>query len=115
MAVIYTWDCNTVEVHPTLGEREEVIHAVHWKLKGTDEDSEESATFIGAQSIGTEDLEDFTEYADLTHEAVVEWVEGLIGEEEVASMKESVAASLVEKITPTSVTKNLSDRDADQE
>ena len=35
MAVAYTWDCKTVDVHPTQEGKSDVVYNVHWRLTGT--------------------------------------------------------------------------------
>ena len=36
MAITYTWDCKTVDVHPEENDLQNVVYNVHWKLLGVD-------------------------------------------------------------------------------
>ena len=44
MAIAYTWDCKTVDVFPTKDDKVNVVHSVHWKYTGTE--NEYSRTLI---------------------------------------------------------------------
>ena len=109
MANTYTWNCRTVDTYPTSGEFSDVVYNVHWRLTGTDETGEYSATVIGTQSITVEDLasETFVAFEDLTHEDVIGWVESAMGEERVAELHTSLDNQIADKIAPKSVTKTV--------
>ena len=103
----YSWDCRTVDTYPTSGDFADVVYNVHWRLTGTDETGEHSATVIGTQSITVEDLdgESFVAFEDLTHEDVIGWVESAMGAERVAELHTSLDNQIADKIAPKSVTK----------
>jgi len=102
----YTWNNKTVDTYPTLGSNADVIFNVHWKLTGTD-DSDNTGSVYGTQSLETSDLSDFTSFADITEEQVNGWVEAAIGEEEVAGLKANIDSQIEEKINPKVVTKTI--------
>jgi len=102
----YTWNNKTVDTYPTLGSNADVIFNVHWKLTGTD-DSDNTGSVYGTQSLETSDLSDFTSFADITEEQVNGWVKAAIGEEEVAGLKANIDSQIEEKINPKVVTKTI--------
>ena len=60
MAIQYTWDVNTVEVYPSHDGNDNVIHTVHWKLKGVDGSYQH--TEIGIANLNTADIESFISF-----------------------------------------------------
>ena len=88
MAINYTWDVSTVDVKEIDGNADTVFN-VHWRLTGTDdanndaEGNPQAATVYGTIGLDTEDLSDFTAFADLTVSDVQGWVEAAMGEDEV--------------------------------
>ena len=88
MAINYTWDVSTVDVKEIDGNADTVFN-VHWRLTGTDdanndaEGNPQAATVYGTIGLDTEDLSDFTAFADLTVSDVQGWVEAAMGADEV--------------------------------
>lgn len=113
MATTYTWDCRTVDVHPTQGELSNVVYNVHWRLTGkrmvTVGETEEEFfyTNIGTQvlTLDTIQPEGFIPFDQLTHEQVIVWTEEAIGEERIEEIKTAIAEAIDRLITPVSVTK----------
>ena len=103
MANTYTWDCKTVDTYPTHSEQTDVIYNVHWRVTGFDGTNE--TTHIGTQTLETEDLSSFTAFDEVTHANVVEWTKAALGEERVNEIQDSLDASLLEILTPTSITR----------
>tara|TARA_R110000744_G_C19188177_1_gene543553 strand:- start:115 stop:441 length:327 start_codon:yes stop_codon:yes gene_type:complete len=105
----YNWDCKTVDVKPTEGDLTNVVYNVHWKLNASEGDVTKTA--IGTESVSLNEEEDasFVSFEDLTNEVVSGWVQAALGEEEVASLKASLAAQIDEENTPTSVTMVIED------
>jgi hypothetical protein len=67
-----------------------------------------TASVYGTQSLSLEDVgTDFLPFEDLTNEIVTGWVEGNMGEEEVANLKTSLDSKITEEITPTTETKTI--------
>ena len=106
MAINYTWDVSTVDVKEIDGNADTVFN-VHWRLTGTDDANDESATVYGTQSLDTSDLSDFTAFADLTVSDVQGWVEAAMGEDEITNMKANLDATIAELVTPTVQTKQV--------
>jgi len=112
MAINYTWDVSTVDVKEIDGNADTVFN-VHWRLTGTDDANNDAkgnpqaATVYGTIGLDTEDLSDFTAFADLTVSDVQGWVEAAMGADEVQSKKDNVDTIIAELITPTVQTKQV--------
>ena len=106
MAINYTWNVSTVDVKEIDGNADTVFN-VHWRLTGTDDANDESASVYGTIGLDTEDLSDFITFADLTVSDVQGWVEAAMGEEEVQAKKDSLDATIAELVTPTVQTKQV--------
>ena len=106
MAINYTWNVSTVDVKEIDGNADTVFN-VHWRLTGTDDANDESATVYGTIGLDTEDLSDFTAFADLTVSDVQGWVEAAMGADEVQSKKDGLDATIAELVTPTVQTKQV--------
>ena len=106
MTINYTWDVSTVDVKEIDGNADTVFN-VHWRLTGTDDANDESATVYGTQSLDTSDLSDFTAFADLTVSDVQGWVEAAMGEEAVTNMKAGLDAQIDELLNPVVQTKTI--------
>lgn len=112
MAIVYSWDCKTVDCYPTKDEQgvelTDVVYNVHWILTGTEESGGETytATSIGTQVITTDDIDPntFTPFDQLTNEIATGWCKEAMGEEQVADLEANVATQLANKINPPSVT-----------
>jgi len=113
MAISYAWNVSTVDTYPTKDSKSDVVHNVHWILTATDDTNKDSegnnwtASVYGSQSVDTSDLSSFTAFADLTASDVQGWVEAALGADEVTELKAGLDAEIAERVTPTSVTKNI--------
>ncbi len=112
MSNTYTWDCKTVDCYPNHDSHSDVVYNVHWRLNAVSdqqdaEGNDYTATSYGTHSVNADDIENFVPFADLTNDLVSGWVIDGMGEDEVASMKESLDNNIDNQINPTSVTKTL--------
>ena len=112
MAISYKWNVNTVDVYPTDEDHSNVIYNVHWRLNATDtevdsEGNPYTASVYGTQSLDTSDLSDFTDFDSVTATQVQGWVEDVMGEEQVQSLKDSLDSIIADEINPKSETKQL--------
>jgi len=112
MANTYTWDCKTVDCYPEHDNHNDVVYNVHWRLNAVSdqqdaEGNDYSASSYGTHSVNADDIENFVPFADLTNDLVSGWVIDGIGEDEVASMKESLDNNIADQINPTSETKTI--------
>ena len=109
-------DVKTVDVKEIDGNADTVFN-VHWRLNAEDDantvkdmegnDVPATATVYGTQSLDTEDLSDFTAFADLTASDVQGWVEAAMGEEAVTNMKAGLDAQIDELVNPVVHTKTI--------
>ena len=112
MAIIYTWDCRTVDCYPTKDEQgvelDDVVYNIHWRLTGTEESGGKtySATVIGTQMVAADDIDPatFVPFDELTNEIATGWCTAAMGEEQVANLETSVANQIASQINPTSIT-----------
>jgi hypothetical protein len=94
--ILYTWAIASLERHASNG----VVYTAHWTVAAFAEGA--SASAYG--SIGLDapaEGDPIIPYADLTPEIVVGWVKDKFGEEQVASMEESLAAQIAEQLAPS--------------
>jgi hypothetical protein len=112
MAIIYTWDCRTVDCYPTKDEQgvelDDVVYNIHWRLTGTEvvDTKTYSATVIGTQMVAADDIdpETFVPFDELTNEIATGWCTSAMGAEQVANLETSVANQIASQINPTSIT-----------
>ncbi len=113
MAINYAWNVSTVDTYPTKDSNADVVYSVHWRLKATDDTNKDSegeywtAEMYGTQMLNTDSISSFIAFADLDAAKVQSWVEAAIGADEVTAKKAALDAQIAEKITPTSVTKQI--------
>ena len=113
MAINYTWDVSTCDTYPTKSGKSNVVHNVHWRLKGTDSSNKDSdgnphtANVYGSVGLDTSDLSSFINWSSLDAAKVQGWVEAALGSDEVTRLKALIDLQIAEKVTPTSVTKTL--------
>ena len=112
MANTYSWSINALDTYPSQNSLTDVVYNIHWGLTATtsvnDEEGnpvEYSVNSIGTQTVAAPDADDYTAFEDLTQEIVESWLEA--SDLDVDAIKAGLDAQLVEKITPTSVTKQL--------
>ena len=112
MAIVYSWDCKTVDCYPTKDEQgvelTDVVYNIHWRLTGTEESGgkEYSATVIGTQTVTAEDIDPdtFIPFDQLTNEIATGWCTSAMGAEQVATLEANVATQIANQINPPSVT-----------
>jgi hypothetical protein len=110
MANTYSWTINALDTYPAQDSLADVVYNIHWGLTAesaqTDADSNAyTANSIGTQTVAGPDADDYTAFEDLTQEIVEAWLEA--SNLDVDAIKADLDAQIEEKITPTSVTKQL--------
>lgn len=110
MANTYSWQINALDTYPSQESLTDVVYNIHWGLKAisdqTDADGNAyTANSIGTQTVAAPDADDYTAFEDLTQDIVEAWLEA--SDLDVDAIKAGLDAQIVEKITPTSVTKQL--------
>jgi|TARA_B100000073_G_C23436528_1_gene453528 hypothetical protein len=106
MAINYTWDVSTVDVKE-IDSNSDTVFNVHWRLTGTDDVNNKSATIYGSQVLDTSDLSNFIAFTDLTTSKVESWVEAAIGADKITEMKLNLDGNIAELVTPTVQTKQV--------
>tara|TARA_B110000208_G_scaffold144556_1_gene174353 strand:+ start:446 stop:850 length:405 start_codon:yes stop_codon:yes gene_type:complete len=121
MAIVYTWNCRTVDTYPTSTDSQEpantetdVIYNVHYSLNGTEtvDGVEYTSNVIGTEPLAVDNYSNFTTFADLTHEDVIGFVTAsmiAVTPGRVDELKASVSNSIASQITPSTVTKYIAD------
>ena len=113
MAINYAWDVSTVDTYPTKDSNSDVVYNVHWRLTATDDTNKDSdgnywvADVYGSQGLDTDSISSFVAFGSLDAAKVQSWVEAALTSDTVTAMKASLDAQIAEKITPTSVTKQI--------
>ena len=113
MAINYTWDVSTVDTYPTKDSNSDVVHNVHWRLTATDDTNKDSdgnywvADVYGSQGLDTDSISSFVAFGSLDAAKVQSWVEAALTSDTVTELKAGLDAQIAEKITPTSVTKQI--------
>jgi len=110
MANTYSWRINALDVYPTQDSLTDVVYNIHWGMTATSDQLADNGNAYMASSIGTQvvaapDPDNFTSFDDLTQEIVEAWLEA--SDLNVDAIKASLDAQIVEKITPTSVTRQI--------
>jgi len=87
---------------------------VHWIVTGTSDQKDSEGNFytasnIGTQTISTDDITDFTPFADLTNADVVAWTKEAMGADQVTALEANIQSQIDLEITPTSVTLTIED------
>ena len=110
MANTYSWQINALDTYPSQEDLADVVYNVHWGMTATSDQTDADGVAYTVNSIGTQtvtapDADDYTAFEDLTQEIVEAWLEA--SDLDVEAIKEGLDAQIEEKITPTSVTKQL--------
>jgi len=113
MAISYAWDVSTVDTYPTKDSNSDVVYNVHWRLTATDDANDDAdgnaqtAGIYGSEGLDTDSISSFTAFGSLDAAKVQSWVEAALTADVVTAMKAGLDAEIAEKITPTSVTKQI--------
>ena len=100
----YIWNCKTVDAYPQDGEYTDVVYNVHYYVLGEDSETAYQSDIIGTQILNVSDITDFKPFNELTNEDAVAWCKAAMGEEQVAQIEATVAASIEDQVNPSSVT-----------
>jgi hypothetical protein len=100
MANTYNWRINALDAKIHEGDNDNVIYTVHWSFMATDETGEYSASSIGTMGVEYNPEEPFIEYADLTKEDIVGWLEAGL---DIDSMKQNLSDQISKLENPTDI------------
>ena len=113
MAISYSWDVATCDTYPTKIGKSNVVYNVHWRLPATDNTNKDSdgeywtAGVYGSQTLDTDSISSLVAFGSLDAAKVQSWVEAALTSDTVTELKAGLDAQIAEKITPTSVTKQI--------
>ena len=113
MAINFEWDVSDCEVYPNKDGLSDVVHKVHYELKGVDDTNIDSngknyfAVSRGRVYLDTSDLSSFINWSSLSASDVQGWVENAMGADNVASVKSAIESDISNQINPSSVNKIL--------
>ena len=113
MAISFEWNVSDCEVYPSKSGKSNVVHKVHYQLKGIDDTNTDSngnnyfSISRGRVYLDTSDLSSFINWSSLTASDVQGWVESAMGSSNVASVKSALESDISNQINPSSVNKIL--------
>ena len=100
----YTWTITNLYTQTIEGKEDYVVTAIY-DVVGTDGTYSASLTSNTAQ-FSTEDVTEFTPYADLTEAIVINWVKESLGENGIISIEACIQGQIDSQITPPQVPVN---------
>ena len=100
MAVNYVWKITAMKKAPSLDGLSDVITHINFQYTGTDADSGESASFVGACPVSAPNSESFTAFDDLTEDEVIEWAKA---NHPVNRMNDVIEKAINQKIKPKNI------------
>ena len=94
-----TWSIVNTEYLLSEGGETNVVNRLHWQCIVAD--GEHFARAYGTVSVPTDDLSNFTPYADITEAEALQWAFDALGAEQVTAIEDGVAAQLAAQQNPT--------------
>ena len=100
MAIEYIWNFPQLNVVFDEDGMKDVVRSIDWVLGA--QDGEYKTSCYGAVTVGKPNPQSFIPYQQLTQAEVQEWVEQVMGEEQVAEYKASLALQIEAQKAPKS-------------
>ena len=101
----YKWKIERLECIPSVDGQTNVVSNAHWRVSATDGTHE--ATMYGTQALTFDAKNAFVNYADLTKNTVVGWVQEAMGIDAVTRLQEALDKQLETLANPPVVTPPL--------
>lgn len=98
--MVATWTATNLDYYTSLDDHTDVVFVVHWNCQDEDANGNTGRCY-GTVGISTDDLSDFTAYADITETQAIGWAKDALGADEVSATEANVAAQIAEKENPT--------------
>jgi hypothetical protein len=95
-----TWSIVQLDYAVSLDNESDVVNNSYWQCIDSDDQGNQARVY-GSVGIPTDDLSNFTPYADITEAQALQWTKDALGAEEVASIEANVAAQLQLLENPT--------------
>ena len=89
MANSYNWIISNLDAKIEDQGKSDVINTIHWRYVATDESGDYTKSMYGTYSVSYESGDSFIEYADLSKDDVVGWLEEGLDVEEMKSNLDS--------------------------
>jgi len=110
MTTTIEWKVESLECVPSLDGKTNVVKTVHWRCWAIDGDHQ--ASVYSTQSIGFDDETNFTDFADLTQDEVIEWVKATMGDAQVTAYENAAQQQLDALVNPPVIVPELPWADA---
>ena len=88
-----TWSIVQLDYALSLDDQTDVVNNSHWQCIDSDDQGNQARVY-GSVAIPTDDLSNFTPYADITEAQALQWTKDALGDEEVASTEANVTSQL---------------------
>ena len=88
-----TWSVVQLDYAVLLDGDTDVVNNSHWQCIDSDDQGNQARVY-GSVAIPTDDLSNFTPYADITEEEALKWTKDALGAEEVSSIEANVTSQL---------------------
>ena len=88
-----TWSIVQLDYALSLDGQTDVVNNSHWQCIDSDDQGNQARVY-GSVTIPTDDLSNFTPYADITEVEALQWTKDALGSEEVASIEANVTSQL---------------------
>jgi hypothetical protein len=101
----YTWKIEALDCTPSADGQTNIVSMIHWRVNATD--GAYIAEVYGAQSLTFDAKSAFINYADLTKDTVIGWVQSAMGIDAVTALQEALDKQLETLANPPVVTPPL--------
>ncbi len=95
-----TWSIVNTEFLLSENGQTNVINCLHWQFVDSDDNGNQGRSY-GTVSVPTDDLSNFTPYADVTEAEALQWAFDALGAEQVTAIEDGVAKQLAAQQNPT--------------
>lgn len=99
MSNTYEWSIFRLDVKPILNNLSDVVVTVHWSVIGSDTLGHASA-YSSVTELTEPTNGSFTEFANLSEDTVIGWVQSSLGQEEVNRIKGVIDDNINTQIMP---------------
>jgi hypothetical protein len=110
----YIWKIESLEYVVSFDGQSNIVSNIHWRLIGHSEQKKEilniddsvsvvpfSGQVYGSELINYASGNSFVEYAELTEQIVVGWLEASLGSEKIAELKLNIDSQITAQVNPT--------------
>ncbi len=82
---MYTWNCESADIYPSLSGNSDVIYNVHWMVEKVDDETGEIVFINGTHLLDTSNIggADFIDFDSITHDTLIGWTTASLGENTV--------------------------------